>query len=196
MQNYVQETDEVLVRLYEEGNDAAFDQLLTRHQQKVFGYIMAIVHDEDKANDIFQDVFIKAITRIRSHRYVENGRFVQWLIRIAHNAIIDLYRHGSNIVTVSSDGDISNLRNASHACDSTVEDFLSTEQTYTDLEMMVERLPLPQQEVVKMRIYENRSFKEIAELTSCSINTALGRMHYAINNLRRMAKGRDLTILV
>ena len=196
MQNYAQETDEVLVRLYEEGNDAAFDQLLARHQQKVYGYILASVHDEDKANDIFQEVFIKAITRIRSHHYVENGRFVQWLIRIAHNAIIDLYRHASNIITVCSDGDISNMRNASGVSDTTIEDFLSTEQTYTDLEEMVRRLPEAQQQVVRMRIYENRSFKEIAMLTRCSINTALGRMHYAVNNLRRMAKGRDLSILV
>lgn len=195
MHNYAQETDDQLVRLYEEGNDAAFDQLLARHQLKVFNYILAMTHDEDKANDLFQEVFYKAIMRIRSHQYVASGRFAQWLIRIAHNIIIDTFRHEAYVTTVSADADGHNLQNSRLLSETPYEDRLTNEQTYADIEKMIALLPEPQQEVVRMRIYENRSFKEIALLTRCSINTALGRMHYAVRNLRRMAAGRDLTFV-
>lgn len=195
MQTYERETDEVLVRLYEEGNDAAFDVLLARHQQKLFAYIISLVRDEDKANDLFQEVFIKAITRIRSHKYVESGRFLQWLMRIAHNLIIDLFRHEQTYNFVSADEQGSTLINSMSLSDASAEHRIVNEQTYADLQEMIYRLPQPQQEVVRMRIYENRSFKEIAAMTNCSINTALGRMHYAVNNLRRMAAQCDLTLM-
>ena len=192
MQKYSNETDEQLVRLYEEGNDAAFDQLLARHQQKVFSYLLAIVHDEDRANDLFQEVFIKAIMRIRSHQYVESGRFLQWIIRIAHNVAIDAFRHDQFNVVVGAYDDARKLLNSPHMADTSYEDTVATEQTYSDLEMLIERLPEAQRQVVKMRIYDNIPFKDIARITHCSINTALGRMHYAVNNLRRMAMRMDM----
>ncbi|MBQ7442368.1 MAG: sigma-70 family RNA polymerase sigma factor [Bacteroidaceae bacterium] len=192
MQNYSLETDDQLVRLYEEGNDAAFDQLLARHQQKVFSYILAMVHDEDKSNDLFQEVFIKAIVRIRSHQYVESGRFLQWVIRIAHNVIIDAFRHEQLNLVVGTYDESRKLLNSAGMADTAYEDTAAVEQTYSDLETLIDRLPEAQRQVVRMRIYENKPFKEIARLTRCSINTALGRMHYAVNNLRRMALHMDM----
>lgn len=189
------ESDEVLVKLYEEGNDAAFDVLLERHQSHVFNYILGSVHDEDLANDLFQEVFIKAITRIRSHRYVESGRFLSWVMRIAHNLIIDTFRRSQTFPTISGDDPEGPMVfNNPDLSDTNIENRLVTEQTYSDLAEMVSRLPEAQREVLNMRLYENLSFKEIAAKTNCSINTALGRMHYAVTNLRKMAAGRDLTI--
>lgn len=195
MQKYSAETDEQLVRLYEEGNDAAFDQLLARHQQKVYSYIFGLVHDEDRANDIFQEVFIRAIMRIRSHQYVESGRFQQWLIRIAHNIIIDMYRREQLLVLVGDDVEVANIKNVARMTDSAPDERINIEESYSDIEKMIQLLPEPQQQVVKMRIYDNLPFKDIAQLTGCSINTALGRMRYAVLNLRRMAVKRDLTAL-
>lgn len=195
MQTYHQEADEVLVRLYEEGNDAAFDVLLERHQQRLFNYILGLVHDEDLANDLFQEVFIKAITRIRSHRYVESGRFGSWLMRIAHNLVIDTFRQNKSVVTVSGDTpEGSTLMGKASLLDYSIDQFMATEQTFSDIEQMVKRLPASQQEIVQMRLYQGFSFKEIAAMKGCSINTALGRMRYAILNLRKMAAGKDLYI--
>lgn len=195
MQTYHQEADDVLVRLYEEGNDAAFDVLLERHQQRLFNYILGLVHDEDLANDLFQEVFIKAITRIRSHSYVASGRFGSWLLRIAHNLIIDTFRQGKALATVSGDTpEGSNLVGKACLLDQSIDQFIATEQTYTDIEQMVKQLPATQQEIIHMRIYQGLSYKEIAAMKGCSINTALGRMHYAVLNLRKMAAGKDLYI--
>ena len=195
MQDLHMETDEVLVKLYENGNDKAFDVLLERHQQVLFSYIFAIIRDEDLANDIFQDTFFKAITHIRAHRYTESGKFQAWIMRIARNLVIDAMRHNKPIVDIPDDIERDRILNAPTLTVGNVETSYHNEQTYTDLENMITLLPEPQQEVVRMRIYENRSFKEIAELTDCSINTALGRMRYAVINLRKMASRRDLTIL-
>lgn len=194
MYNYKQETDEALVSLYEQGNDQAFDELLSRHQSKVFSYILFIVHDEEKANDIFQETFIKAIVRIRSHKYNECGKFGSWLIRIAHNLIIDSYRLGQTAQMVSGDEKGSTVFNDQNLSDACFELQMLNEQTYQELEQMVSALPASQQEVVRLRFYENKSFKEIADITNCSINTALGRMRYAVLNLRKMAVRRDLTL--
>ena len=194
MYNYKQETDEALVSLYEQGNDQAFDELLSRHQSKVYSYILFIVHDEERANDIFQETFIKAIVRIRSHKYSECGKFGSWLLRIAHNLIIDTFRLNQSVQMVSGDEEGSTVFNDPALSDASIEWQMLTEQTYSDLEQMVIALPEPQQEVVRLRFYENKSFKEIAEITNCSINTALGRMRYAVLNLRKMAVHRDLTL--
>lgn len=195
MYNYKQETDEALVSLYEQGNDQAFDELLVRYQSKVYSYILFIVHDEENANDIFQDTFIKAIVRIRSHKYCEYGKFGPWLLRIAHNLIIDTYRVGHAVQMVSGDEEGSTVFNDQSLSDASVELQMLNEQTYQDLERMVAALPEPQQEVVRLRFYENKSFKEIAEITHCGINTALGRMRYAVLNLRKMALRYDLTLV-
>ena len=193
MQDFRQETDEQLVQLYEDGNDAAFDVLLERYQNPLFGYILAIVCDVDKANDVFQETFFKAITYIRSHRYVDNGKFQAWLMRSARNLIADTYRHKSPIVEISDDQERRRVLDGPRLATASIEDFYHNEQTVADLQTMITRLPEPQQEVIRMRIYENKSFKEIATQTNCSINTALGRMRYAVINLRRMAVRKDLT---
>lgn len=195
MQDLRKESDEVLVKLYENGNDNAFDILLERHQQVLFSYILAIIHDEDIANDIFQETFYKAISQIRTHRYTESGKFQAWVMRIARNLVIDHVRHHRPIVEIPDDSERDRLLNDPNLSVGNVEASYHNEQTYSDLEMMISLLPEPQQEVVKMRIYDNRPFKEIAELTNCSINTALGRMRYAVINLRKMAARRDLTLL-
>lgn len=195
MQNLRNETDEVLVKLYEDGNDNAFDILLERHQQVLFNYILAIIHDEDLANDIFQETFYKVITNIRSHRYTENGKFQAWVMRIARNLVIDSVRHSRPIIDIPDDTERDRILNDPTLVVGNVETTYHNEQTLSDLEKMISLLPEPQQEVVRMRIYENLSFKEIAELTNCSINTALGRMRYAVINLRKMAARHDLTLL-
>lgn len=195
MQNLKMESDERLIQLYEDGNDSAFDVLLDRHQQSLFAYILAIVHDEDQANDFFQETFFKAISYIRSHRYTDTGKFLPWLLRIARNLIIDSVRHSRPIVDVVSEDDSKGLQNMLSLSVGSVEANFHNEQTISDLAEMISRLPQNQQDVIRMRLYEDRPFKEIAEITNCSINTALGRMRYAILNLRKMAAKRDLTLI-
>ena len=193
MYNFKNETDEVLVSLYENGNDQAFDELLDRYQSKVYSYILFVVHNEDVANDIFQETFIKAIVRIRSHKYVECGKFQSWLLRIAHNLIIDQFRQEQTVQVVSGDEEGCTVFNDQNLCDASIELTMLMEQTFVDIEQMVAALPETQKEVVRLRFYENKSFKEIAQITNCSINTALGRMRYAVMNLRKMALHKDLT---
>ncbi len=196
MQNLRNETDDMLVQLYEEGNDSAFDILLERYQKNVYGYILALVCDEDRSNDIFQETFFKAIKYIRSHRYTADDKFLRWILRIARNLVVDSYRHGGLcVVDVKDEKARNRLMSDKRYADMSVEDNLHNEQTYAELEAMIEQLPEPQREVVKMRIYQNIPFKEIAVLTNTSINTALGRMRYATINLRKMAAKRDLTIV-
>ncbi len=195
MQDLRNESDDVLVKLYENGNDCAFDILLDRHQQVLYSYIFAIVRDEDMANDIFQDTFYKAITNLRSHRYTENGKFQAWLMRIARNLVIDTIRHTRPMVDIPDGTEQERLLSDSSLSVGNMETFYHNEQTFNDVEQMIELLPPPQKEVVKMRIYKNLPFKEIAAMTNCSINTALGRMRYAVINLRKMAAKRDLTFL-
>lgn len=195
MKELRKETDEQLVKLYEDGNDNAFDILLERHQQVIFNYILAIIHDEDVANDIFQDTFYKAIICIRSHRYTESGKFLAWLMRIARNLIIDQVRHNRPVVEIADESERERLLNNPVYAVGNAEMNFHNEQTMRELEQMISRLPAPQQEVVRMRIYDNLAFKDIAELTHCSINTALGRMRYAVINLRKMAAKLDLTFM-
>ena len=195
MQDLKLETDEVLVKLYENGNDAAFDVLLDRYEKPLYGYIISLVCDADKADDIFQETFFKAITYLRSHRYVDNGKFSAWLMRIARNLMVDTFRQRVPIVEIVDDREREKVFDNPTLTTGTIEDMFHNEQTIADLEQMITLLPEPQQVVLHLRIYENRSFKEIAELTNCSINTALGRMRYAVINLRRMAAKADLTLI-
>ena len=194
MENLKKLADEEVVRLYAEGNNVAFDTLLSRHQSKIYSYIYFIVKNRDVADDIFQETFVKAIVTIRQRRYVETGRFQAWLIRIAHNLIIDFFRQERNENTVSNDGGEVDLLNDSRLTDSNVEMQMVTEQTLDDVRMLMEHLPANQREVVYMRFYQELSFKEIAAITGVSINTALGRMRYALLNLRRMAGKRNLSL--
>lgn len=196
MENMEKLADEQLVRLYAGGNDTAFDVLLARHQGKLFSYICFIVHNRDVAEDIFQETFVKAIITIRQGRYVETGKFLAWLTRIAHNLIIDFFRQERNENLISNDETDADLFNNVRLAETNIEMQMVTEQTLDDVRMLMERLPANQREVVYMRYYQELSFKEIAEITGVSINTALGRMRYALLNLRRMAEKRDLYLVV
>lgn len=196
MQIFSSLTDEQLVKAYVEGNNEAFDALLLRHQSKLFSYIMRIVRNRDIADDIFQETFVKAIMTIRQGRYAEHGKFSGWLTRIAHNLIIDYFRQEKVENTFSTDDEGCDLLNRRDLCDGTVEDEMVSIQIDEDLRRLVMALPDPQREVLVMRYYRNMSFKEIADATCVSINTALGRMRYAIINMRRMAAENNIVLAV
>ncbi|MCR5779073.1 MAG: sigma-70 family RNA polymerase sigma factor [Bacteroidaceae bacterium] len=195
MDQLKQEKDGVLVKLYEEGNDDAFDVLLERYQKAVFGYITTVVHDVDLANDIFQDTFMRVIMQIRAHHYVDNGKFSSWVMRIAHNLMIDGTRQRKPFVEIADPIEKERVLNDPSLVVGNAETSDHNEQTFKTLESLVTRLPESQQEIVRMRMYERLSFKEIAEKKGCSINTALGRMRYAILNLRKMSASKDLTLI-
>lgn len=186
--------DDKLVKAYAHGSNEAFDALLKRHQDRVFNYILRIIKNEDLANDIFQETFVKAILTIKQGRYTENGRFGAWITRIAHNLIIDYYRQEKSENVRSSDVDEVDILNRKELCEATVEDIIINEQILNDVKDLIKELPSLQREVLHMRYYQNLSFKEIAAQTGVSINTALGRMRYAIINLRRIADDKQVEL--
>ena len=189
-------TDENLVVLYAEGNNAAFDVLLNRHKASIHSYIYFIVRTKELAEDLFQETFVKVIMTIKQGRYTENGKFKAWITRIAHNLIIDNFRQERNENTISNDEVEVDLFNNMNLCDRTIEDKLVEHQVYADIRKLVRFLPDNQREVLEMRYYQDLSFKEIADLTGVSINTALGRMRYAILNLRRMAEEHHIELSI
>jgi RNA polymerase sigma-70 factor (ECF subfamily) len=178
--------DEELVVLYAEGNNAAFDLLLTRYKSCIYSYIYFIVRNKDLAEDVFQETFVKAIMTIKQGRYTETGKFKAWITRIAHNLIIDHFRQERSENTLSNDEVEVDLFNNIKLCDSTIEDCLVRNQVLSDVKKLIQYLPDSQREVLEMRYYQDLSFKEIAGITGVSINTALGRMRYAILNMRKM----------
>ncbi len=187
-------TDELLVKLYSEGNNEAFDTLIERHKDKLYAYIFHAVKDSDIANDIFQETFIKAITTINQGRYTENGKFSAWISRIAHNLIIDFFRQEKSENLQSCDLEDVDILNRKELSEETIEDAIITHQIHADIRRIVKALPESQQEVLVMRYYKNMSFKEIADATNVSINTALGRMRYAILNMRRIAEENNIVL--
>ncbi|HIX75469.1 MAG TPA: sigma-70 family RNA polymerase sigma factor [Candidatus Parabacteroides intestinipullorum] len=187
MKSFKQMTDEELVVLYAEGNNNAFDILLSRYQSVIHSYIYFIVRNKELTEDIFQETFVKVIMTIKQGRYTENGKFKAWITRIAHNLIIDNFRQERNENWVSNDEVEVDLFNNIQLCDGTVEDRLVRRQVLSDVKRLVNHLPENQREVLEMRYYRDMSFKEIADATGVSINTALGRMRYAILNMRRLA---------
>lgn len=195
MKNFEGMTDEALALLYVKGNNDAFDVLLERTQTKLFTYIMFVVHDHDIADDIFQETFVKVITKLQQGQYTDSGKFMFWLTRIAHNCIMDWYRQqqGRHICEPNEENDLQNLTMAS-VLDTYRESELVNEQVLIDVKRMMDSLPAPQREVVYMRYYQQLSFKEIAELTGVSINTSLGRMRYALLSMRRMAKEHKIEL--
>lgn len=196
MQNHTTLTDEQLVSAYAAGDNNAFDQLLKRHKARLFNFILSMVKDSDLADDIFQETFVKAIVTIRQGRYNDQGKFIAWIYRIARNLIIDSYRQDKVENQLSTDDENGvNLLNRSEFSEGTVEDTLIGMQIEEDLRALVTELPESQRQVVDMRFYQNLSFKEIAALTGVSINTELGRMRYAILNLRRMARERSVSLI-
>ena len=188
-------TDEELALSYIDGNNKAFDELLARNQDKLFSYIYFVVRDEDKANDLFQETFVKVITKLHQGRYVDSGKFSAWIIRIAHNVIMDWYREQrlGRIVEPTLDNDLSNMCGNEFLVGN-IENYFVNEQVMRDVRKLLNTLPAPQREVVFMRFYQQMSFKEIAELTNVSINTSLGRMRYALLNLRRMAREHHMEL--
>ena len=188
-------TDEELALSYVRGNNQAFDLLLSRNQSKLFSYILFVVHEQDLANDIFQETFVKVITKLQEGRYIDSGKFSAWIMRIAHNVIMDWYRdnRAKNNVETSDDNDLSNVT-GNDITDFNIEDRYVNEQVLRDVKKMMNLLPPTQREIVFMRFYQEMSFKEIAETTCVSINTALGRMRYAILNMRRMARKNKLSL--
>lgn len=195
MENISRLTDEELAISYVRGNNRAFDELLSRNQSKLFSYILFVVRDEDKANDLFQETFVKVITKLHQGRYVDSGKFGAWIMRIAHNVIMDWYREqrSRNLIEPTDENDLSNL-SGNEILDSNVENRYVNDQIMVDVKNMMNMLPPTQREVVFMRFYQDLSFKEIAETTGVSINTSLGRMRYAILYLRRMSKEHNIAL--
>jgi len=191
--SYQSKTDQELVHLYLNGKEVALTELITRHKSKIYTSIYLLVKDEYLAEDIFQDTFIKVIKTLKAGRYNEEGKFLPWVLRIGHNLVIDHFRKQkrSPIITNTEGFDIFDVLGI---YDESIEDKIVKEQTYNDLKTLIHLLPSEQKEVLIMRHYGDLSFKEIADLTDVSINTALGRMRYALNNLRKMITEKELTL--
>ena len=190
-------SDEQLALAYIDGNNRAFDELLSRNQDRVFTTIMYAVKDEDLANDLFQETFLKVITKLQNGQYSDTGKFSWWLTRIAHNVVIDHFRaqKSSKIVEAPKDNDLSNLRSDA-VQNLSRESELNNEQVMEDIKRLVEALPESQRDVVNMRFFQELSFKEIAEQTNVSINTSLGRMRYALINLRKLTRQYGVSLTV
>ena len=188
-------TDEELALSYIDGNNRAFDLLLLRNQSNIYSYILFIVHDRETAEDLFQDTFVKAIAYMQDGRYTTSGKFAGWLMRIAHSTVMDWYRSLAqfHFVEANKDNDLSNVSDPSLVVGNIENQYVNS-QTLKDVRRLLDMLPMIQREVVYMRFYQQLSFKEIAETTNCSINTALGRMRYAVLNMRRMAKTYGMTL--
>jgi RNA polymerase sigma-70 factor (ECF subfamily) len=195
MKNLSTSTDYELVELYENGNDNAFDELLQRHQSYVYSYILFLVKEEDKADDIFQETFTRAIIAIRSHKYQTTGKFSAWLIRIAHNLIIDTTRETESGKQITQEKFTPIILNDIRLSESGVEKNIIEQQKADQIRKMLDYLPDVQREVILLRFYEDLSFKEIAEKTGVSINTSLGRMRYALINLRKMVQEHNLALV-
>ena len=195
MKNYDGMTDEALALRSVGGDNRAFDELLARNQQKLYSYIMFVVRDPEQANDVFQDTFVKVITKLQEGKYTDCGKFSFWLTRIAHNIIMDNYRQqkSEHIVETSDNNDLSNLK-SEDLLDINRENEFVNAQIMNDVRHIMDALPAPQREVVYMRFYQDMSFKEIAQTTGVSINTSLGRMRYALINMRRIAKQHEILL--
>lgn len=192
MKPYSFHTDDELIAAYLKGDNLSFDALLERYKQKLFSYILSTVHREDLADDIFQDTFVKAIVCMRKGRYKMNGKFYSWLLCIAHNVIIDNFRYEQSVEGLNR-SEINEHLYADNGLEGSPREIeMERENSLSQLNELIDQLPENQQEVLRMRIYENMSFKDIAEHTGTSVNTALGRMHYAVNNMKRMANDRRI----
>ena len=186
-------SDSELIRAYRGGDEQAFDILLTRHQERVYTKINFIVRDSELANDLFQDTFIKVIRLLKEGKYVEEGKFLPWILRIAHNMSIDHFRRNKKMRMVRSRDEVDVFAKIDTG-EAHAEDLLVEGQIHSDVRRIIDELPEDQREVVRMRMYDNLSFKEIAETTGVSINTALGRMRYAVINLRKIVGENNIQL--
>ena len=187
-------SDQVLLNQYLSGDRGAISQLIDRHSNRVRDYIRMMVKDHDLADDILQETFIKAVQVIDDGRYADTGKFLSWMLRIAHNKVIDYFRSQKSAKTVNESESGYNVLGTLRFADSSVEDRLISEQIALDVRRLVDHLPQEQREVVMLRYYSGLRFQEIAEQTNVSINTALGRMRYALINLRKMIKDNDIIL--
>ncbi len=186
--------DQELVQAFIMGNESCIEILINRHRTKVYTYILLTIKNQTLAEDLFQDTFIKVIQSLRKNKYKDNGRFLSWVIRIAHNLIIDHFRKEKQLNAVSNDDSELDLLNSKRFADDNIEQLMVSDQIRQDLKKLVNELPEDQREVVLLRHFGELSFKEIADHTGVSINTALGRMRYALINLRKMINERDLIL--
>jgi RNA polymerase sigma factor (sigma-70 family) len=186
-------SDQELIGRYLAGHHPSLERLIRRHKNRVFAYIVMIVKDKELSEDLFQDTFIKVINTIRSGHYKEEGKFIQWVMRIAHNLIIDHFRKAKRIPVVENSDDY-NIFDRVRIPVESVEEVMITEQIHQDVKKLIDYLPKEQREVLVMRHYGDMSFKDIAEVTNVSINTALGRMRYALINLRKLVKDNELIL--
>jgi RNA polymerase sigma-70 factor (ECF subfamily) len=187
-------SDQALLEQYQQGNREAVSQLLERHTRRVRDYVRMMVKDNDVADDLTQEVLIKVVKVLDEGRYTDKGRFLPWVLRIAHNRVLDYFRAQKQAKTVSESSAGFDILGSKNFAEPSIEDTLISEQQAEEIRALVEMLPEEQREVVHMRYYEGLSFKEIAEHTGVSINTALGRMRYALINMRQMIKKRNLVL--
>ena len=185
-------SDTTLIAEFMSGNNNSFSILLDRYQKRVSGFIFSKVHDPDLADDIFQDTFIKVVKNLRLGKYNDEGRFLSWVIRIAHNLIMDHYRKTKRIPKQESKIENFDVLDCLVEQSSSIEENMIENQIHSDLSKLIEELPDSQKEVLRMRLFKDMSFKEIGDHTGVSINTALGRMRYAVINLRKMIEERNL----
>jgi RNA polymerase sigma-70 factor (ECF subfamily) len=188
-------TDQELIGRYLAGNQSSLEILIRRHKNRIYAYILMIVKEKELAEDLFQDTFIKVINTIRSGSYKEEGKFIQWAMRIAHNLIIDHFRKAKRIPTVENRDDFDIFDKVRIPVES-IEEKLITDQIHQDVKKLIDYLPKEQKEVLIMRHYGDMSFKDIAEVTNVSINTALGRMRYALINLRKLVDEKNIILSV
>ena len=187
-------SDQTLLEMYQQGNREAVSQLLERHTRRVRDYVRLLVKDNDVADDLTQEVLIKVVKVLDEGRYTDKGRFLPWVLRIAHNRVLDYFRTQKHNKTVSESSAGFDVLGSKNFAESSIEDNIIAEQRAEEIRALIEELPEEQREVVKMRYYEDLSFKEIADQTGVSINTALGRMRYALINLRKMIKENQLVL--
>ena len=188
--------DQELVQAYIKGDQSAIESLINRHRSKVYTYILLTIKNQQLAEDLFQETFIKVIQSLRGGKYRDNGRFLSWVIRIAHNLIIDHFRKEKQMNSVSNDDTEVDLFNSKKLSDDNIEDVIINSQIKLEIRTLINELPGDQREVVLLRHYGDLSFKEIADQTDVSINTALGRMRYALINLRKLIEEKNLTLTV
>jgi RNA polymerase sigma factor (sigma-70 family) len=187
-------SDYELIMRFIKGEQSCFEELIHRHKNKVFAYISLYIRDQALAEDIFQDTFLKVIQSVKSGRYYDNGKFISWVMRISHNLIIDHFRRVKQMNTVSNDNYESDIFNSTKFAENNVEDDMIKRQIQKDVRKMITHLPDDQREVIILRHYAGLSFKEIAEITDVSINTALGRMRYALINLRKIMEEKKISL--
>jgi len=189
-------SDYELITRFIKGEESCFEQLIHRHKSKVFAYISLYIRDQALAEDIFQDTFLKVIQSVRAGKYSDNGKFLPWVMRIAHNLVIDNFRRVKQMNTISNDNYESDLFNSAKLSGDNIEDDIIKRQILKDVRAMISSLPDDQREVVILRHYADMSFKEIADLTGVSINTALGRMRYALINMRKIMEEKKISLTV